>query len=107
MIILSPDAGKRLRELLEEKAGKTPRIHFREAGVGMPELKLSWAETQEKDLAEETDGIPFLVAEDVGYFTSNLVIGLDPEKPEEFRIVPRGDDTCDGNCAACSGCPEP
>ncbi|NLV24439.1 MAG: hypothetical protein GXY54_06605 [Deltaproteobacteria bacterium] len=107
MIILSPEARKRLEETLRNNPGKLPRIHFLEAGIGMPQLKLTWGEKGEKDWPVEVDGIPFFVAEDVGYFTTNLVIGIDPQKKEDFIIIPRGDDVCDGNCAACGGCPEP
>ncbi|NLC70245.1 MAG: iron-sulfur cluster biosynthesis family protein [Desulfuromonadaceae bacterium] len=106
MIILSPEAKNRLEEMQKNSPGKFPRIHFQEKGIGMPDLKLTWTEKEEVDLPVETDGIPFFVAEDVSYFTSNLVISLDPQK-KDFLIIPRGDDVCDGNCAACSGCPEP
>ncbi len=107
MIILSPEAERLLREMMETRPGKVPRIHFQETGIGMPELKVGWSERKEQDLVEEVRGIPFILDEDVSYFSPHLVIDCDPRKNREFRVIPRGDDACDGDCGRCSGCPEP
>jgi hypothetical protein len=106
MIILSPEARKRLEETLRNNPGKLPRIHFLEAGIGMPQLKLTWGEKGEKDWPVEVDGIPFFVAEDVGYFTTNLVIGIDPQKKEDLSSF-RGDDAATEISLMAAGCPEP
>jgi len=108
MIIISPQAKDRLKALLAENPGQTPRIHFQEAGVGMPDLKLGLTTRKEKTMIEEeTEGISFVIDEDVSYFTRNLAIDIDPQKNGAFRVIARGDDTCDGDCNRCSGCPEP
>lgn len=105
MIEISSTAKDKLREHLEKDPSKSPRIAFAEGGISGPQLKFFFEEPQAGDISEETEDFKILIAEDVTYFTRNMVIDyVGQEDKGQFNITSRDDIACDGDCNRCSGC---